>query len=103
RLREVGGRLCLDMENSPQVDHTLDLLERLLAAGHQHVSTVLQSYLHRTPDDLDRLLAHACPPAVRIVKGAYKEEADVALQQKADVDAAFESLIARGLEAGCHM
>ncbi|HZJ08729.1 MAG TPA: proline dehydrogenase family protein [Trueperaceae bacterium] len=103
RLAEVGGRLCLDMENSPQVDGTLELLTRLRADGHEHVGTVLQSYLHRTPADLERLLALSPAPSLRIVKGAYKEPAEIALQSKADVDAAFERLVKRGLEAGAYV
>lgn len=100
RLAAAGGRLCLDMENSPQVEATLRLLESLRAAGHTHVSTVLQSYLHRTPDDLARLLALTPPPPLRIVKGAYKEPPEVAMQGKQDVEAAFERLVATMFEAG---
>lgn len=103
RLVAVGGRLCLDMESSAYVDGTLELLARLHDAGHLHVSTVLQSYLHRTPADLEQVLGGARQPSLRIVKGAYKEPAAVALQGKADVDAAFERLVKRGLELGAHV
>ena len=96
----VDGHLCLDMENSPNVDGTLILFERLRAAGWLNLSTVLQSYLYRTPDDLERLLALSPTPAVRIVKGAYKEPPEVALQRKAAVDEAFARLVARGLAVG---
>ena len=103
RLGAVGGRLCLDMEDSPQVDKTLQLLEDLHGEGHGHVTTVLQSYLHRTPEDLERVLALGQRPSVRIVKGAYKEPPEVAFQAKAEVDAAFERLVKRGLELGAHI
>jgi proline dehydrogenase len=103
RIATVGGHLCLDMESSPYVDATLDLLVRLRAEGHLHVSGVLQSYLHRTADDLERLLALSPAPALRIVKGAYKEPVSVALQNKADVDAGFVTLVERCLAAGAHV
>jgi proline dehydrogenase len=38
-------------------------------------------------------------PAVRLVKGAYKEPSEVAFPRKADVDASFYSLAARFLSA----
>src|SRR5690606_15068053 len=59
--------------------------------------------LRRTPDDLERLLALSPAPAVRIVKGAYKEPAAVAMQSKADVDKAFVRLVERCLTAGAHV
>jgi proline dehydrogenase len=48
---------------------------------------VLQSYLHRTPDDAAALATAGS--RVRLVKGAYRESPDVALQSKADVDGAY--------------
>lgn len=103
RVAAVSGHLCLDMESSPYVDATLDLLERLRTQGHFHVSGVLQSYLHRTAGDLERLLSLSPMPAVRIVKGAYKEPAEVAMRSKTDVDAGFVKLVERCLEAGAHV
>ena len=103
RIAAVSGHLCLDMESSPYVDATLDLWERLRTTGHLHVSGVLQSYLHRTADDLERVLALSPIPDVRIVKGAYKESAEVAMQAKSDVEAGFARLVERGLAAGAHV
>ena len=101
--RRGHGELCLDMESSAYVDATLTLFERLRREGRQEVSTVLQSYLQRTPEDLERLLALSPRPALRIVKGAYSEPAPVAYQDKAAVDAAFRELVYRTLEAGARV
>ena len=103
RLAAVGGQLCLDMESSPYVDATLDLIETLRGEGNTHVSGVLQSYLHRTATDLERLLALSPMPAVRIVKGAYKEPPEHAMQSKAEVEAAFVTLVERAFAAGAHV
>jgi proline dehydrogenase len=103
RSAALHGHLCLDMESTPYVERTLALLERLRAGGHAGVSTVLQSYLHRTPEDLERLIAADPRQPVRLVKGAYREGADVALQRKADVDDALRRLVFRGLDAGMHV
>jgi proline dehydrogenase len=62
---------------------------------------VLQSYLYRTPDDLERLLPLA--PNLRIVKGAYLEPPAIAYPEKRDVDAAYVRLVERGLEGGAYI
>jgi len=65
-----GSFLWLDMEYARYVDATLDVLDAV-RAEHDNVGVCLQAYLHRTPDDLDRLAAAGVP--IRLVKGAYKE------------------------------
>jgi proline dehydrogenase len=59
---------------------------------------VLQSYLYRTPDDLESLLPLA--PNLRLVKGAYLEPEAVAYPRKQDVDAAYIRLVRRSLTGG---
>jgi proline dehydrogenase len=96
-----GGRLCLDMEDHRYVDATLALLAGVRAAGAPRASTVLQAYLHRTPDDLVALLAASPPGAeVRIVKGAYHEPATVALTAMSDVRRAFLAACETAWRAG---
>jgi len=92
-----GNFIRIDMEDSPLVDVTLRVYRRLREAGHDNVGTVLQSYLYRTEDDLASLLP--LKPNLRIVKGAYKEPESIAYPKKADVDAAYDRLVARCLEA----
>jgi len=98
---ELGTFLRIDMEQSEYVDATLRLYERLRDAGHDAVGTVLQSYLYRTMDDLERLLPRT--PNLRIVKGAYLEPASIAYPDKADVDRAYLALVERGLGGGAHI
>lgn len=93
----LGSFVRIDMEDSPMVDPTLRMYRRLREAGHDNVGTVLQAYLYRTPEDLESLLP--LEPNLRIVKGAYKEPAAVAYPKKADVDAAYDRLVDRSLEA----
>jgi proline dehydrogenase len=91
----------IDMEQSEHVDATLDIYERLRVSGHDNVGTALQSYLYRTPGDLDRLLPRA--PNLRIVKGAYLEPPAIAHPEKRDVDAAFVDIVERGLRGGAYI
>jgi len=93
----LGNFVRIDMEDSSLVDPTLRIYRRLRERGHDNVGTVLQAYLYRTPDDLESLLP--LQPNLRIVKGAYKEPAAIAHPKKADVDAAYDRLVERCLEA----
>jgi proline dehydrogenase len=95
RLLDLGMRLRIDMEDSASVDATLDLYERLRESGRDNVGIVLQSYLHRSPADLERLLPHAVN--VRLVKGAYLEPPRLAHQRKPEIDAAYVALLGRAL------
>lgn len=96
RLLAKGQFIRIDMEQSQFVDATLRLYRRLRENGHDNVGTVLQSYLYRTPDDLESLADLA--PNLRLVKGAYLEAATIAHPKKADVDAAYGRLMERMLE-----
>ncbi len=101
RAGELGTFLRIDMEQSEYVEVTLRIYERLRDAGHDSVGTVLQSYLYRTPDDLERLLPRT--PNLRIVKGAYLEPSTIAFPEKADVDRAYLELVERGLRDGAYI
>ena len=83
----------IDMEESGRVDDTLRIYQRLRADGHDNVGTVLQSYLYRTPADLESLLRLS--PNLRLVKGAYLEPASIAYPRKTDVDRAYLQLAER--------
>jgi proline dehydrogenase len=83
------------MESSVYVQRTLDLVERAHQA-HNNVGVCVQAYLHRSEEDLDHLMTLGVP--VRLVKGAYKEPAGVAMQRKRDVDANYLRLSRRLLE-----
>jgi len=90
RGKEVGAMVGVDMESAVYVDRTLDLVASL-KESYDHVGVCLQSYLHRTPADLERLNGLGIP--VRLVKGAYQEPPEVALQRKPEVDAAYARLL----------
>ena len=100
RLLELGSFIRIDMEQSQFVEPTLRIYRRLRDEGLDNVGTVLQAYLYRTPDDLERLLP--LTPNLRLVKGAYLEPEQVAYPRKADVDAVYGRLVERMLKAGGH-
>jgi proline dehydrogenase len=79
----------VDMEASNYVDVTLDLYRRALGQ-FANVGICLQAYLHRTKEDIAKLLP--LRPSIRLVKGAYMEPPEIAFPHKADVDANYFAL-----------
>jgi len=73
----------VDMEASNYVDVTLEIYKRALRAS-PNAGICLQAYLYRTKKDLADLLP--LRPAIRLVKGAYKEPDSIAFRKKSDVD-----------------
>lgn len=100
RAAQHGNFMRLDMEQSQFVDRTLDAYRRL-RARFENVGCVLQSYLYRSMDDLESLLA--LQPNIRIVKGAYLETPQIAYPNKADVDATYVRLVERALGGGAYV
>jgi proline dehydrogenase len=95
RCEAAGTFFWLDMESSPYVDGTITLFKRLRAKSDK-VGIAIQAYLHRTPKDIEELVALGS--AIRLVKGAYLEPATVAYPKKSDVDAAYLTLATRLLQ-----
>ena len=96
RAREVGTRVWIDMESSRYTERTLDLYARLRPA-HANLACVVQAYLRRTPDDVERLIELGA--TVRLCKGAYREPPALAYPDKRDVDASYARLAERLLDA----
>jgi proline dehydrogenase len=92
RAAERRNFVWIDMESSVYVDPTLDLF-RGARGRSSHVGVALQAYLYRTERDLESLIPLGA--AIRIVKGAYLEPANVAFPRKADVDENFYKLSCR--------
>lgn len=72
-----------DMEASAYTGMTVKIIEDLFGK-YKNCGTVLQTYLHRTSADIQRM--NSLGARVRIVKGAYLEPETVAYQQKTKVD-----------------
>lgn len=82
----AGTTVTLDMEDHTTADATLRIL-RELRKEFPWVGAVLQSYLLRTENDCQDLAYEGS--RVRLCKGAYKEPATVAFQDKDEVDRAY--------------
>jgi len=80
-----GNFVRVDMEDSQVTQVTIDIFKRLRSEfGLNDVGIVLQSYLYRTYEDAQELAK--LPARIRICKGAYNEQPDVAFPEKKQVD-----------------
>ncbi|HET8602380.1 MAG TPA: proline dehydrogenase family protein [Marmoricola sp.] len=84
--RQVGTTVTLDMEDHTTTDLTLSTLHEL-RKDYPETGAVLQAYLRRTEGDC-RALAYE-GSRVRLCKGAYNEPAEVAWQDRHEVDKAY--------------
>ncbi|WP_408898867.1 proline dehydrogenase family protein [Nocardioides sp. R1-1] len=95
----LGCTVTLDMEDHTTVDSTL-AIGAALRATYPFVGNVLQTNLRRTPGDIADL--DGTGARIRLVKGAYREPASVALQRKAEVDHAYERAIDALMASDCY-
>ncbi len=90
RARERQNFVRVDMEDSSLTQVTLRLVQGAWDAGFSNTGVVIQSCLYRSQEDARHLAQHGIP--VRLVKGAYKEPANLAYPRKRDVDASFDRI-----------
>ena len=86
----IGTTVTLDDEDHTTLDSMFAIHEELRKDFPQ-TGCVIQAYLFRTEDDARRLAANGS--RVRLVKGAYKEPAEVAHQQKHEIDKAYVRIL----------
>ena len=99
RAAELHNFVRVDMEGSAYTDRTLQIVKQARAQTDA-VGTVIQAYLFRSEQDIRDLLRIGC--RVRLVKGAYKEPAQIAYPRKKDVDASYIKLMKILLPSGVY-
>jgi proline dehydrogenase len=78
----------IDMEDFKHLQPTFDLLDDL-SVEFDNVGTVIQAYFHKALEYLERYQNYR----IRLVKGAYKESAEIAFQEKQEIDENYIKLI----------
>jgi proline dehydrogenase len=96
RAKALENWVWVDMESTAYTDATLDLYTRT-RADFPNTGLCVQSYLFRTAEDVEKLIAIGA--GVRLVKGAYLEPPEKAYPKKEDVDESYFRLAARLLSA----
>lgn len=82
----VGNFVRVDMESSAYTERTVNMIVKVWE-DFKNTGTVLQSYLYRTPGDVETMIKHQI--RTRLVKGAYLEPPTVAFKEKSKVDEAY--------------
>jgi len=90
RARDTGTTVTVDMEESSTVSDTIAIY-REAQSDYGNVGVAVQSYLYRTPQDVEDLLPLG--GHIRLCKGAYAEPPEVAHQKRFEIDDAFDSLL----------
>jgi proline dehydrogenase len=89
KAKELDNFVWIDMEGSKYTQKTLNFYKDGKKGLH-NIGLCLQAYLIRTENDLKDLLSIS--PAIRLVKGAYKEPQNIAFQEKSKVDENYFNL-----------
>ena len=97
---EKNNFVRIDMEDSTTTDDTIDMYLRL-KKDFQNVGTVLQSYLRRNIDDVNRLIPNKAN--LRLCKGIYNEKREIAYKDKDIVNYNFNYSLKKLLENGCYV
>jgi len=90
RAADVGTTVTVDMEESEWTGTTIDIYESV-QRERGNLGIAVQAYLHRTLEDLQRLIVLG--GHIRLCKGAYAEPADIAYQSKGEVVESFDRLL----------
>jgi proline dehydrogenase len=89
--KRIGTTVTVDMEESEYTERTIAIYEEA-QTEHGTLGIAIQSYLLRSASDLDRIIPLG--GHIRLCKGAYAEEPDVAYQGDAEVNQSFDRLSA---------
>jgi len=101
RAAELDNFVRIDMEDHTCTDATLRIYRRVVETHPKSVGVVLQSYLHRTTDDVNDLLS--LNPNIRICKGIYREPRAIAWKEFATIRSNFVYNMEKLLDNGAYV
>jgi len=84
-LKDLPTRIWIDMESSEHTEATLQIYSKFLKV-HPDTGICLQANLKRTVKDIHNLPSNAL---VRLTKGAYKENPEIAYSSAKEIDLNF--------------
>ncbi|NWK08354.1 proline dehydrogenase family protein [Marine Group I thaumarchaeote] len=90
KARNAHVFVWLDMESSEHTDETIEIYHTFFSK-YERLGIALQANLKRTDNDLNDLIGMGAK--IRLVKGAYREKANIAFKTKKDVDNNFIKLM----------
>jgi len=90
KARSAHVFVWLDMESTEHTDETIEIYNAFFSK-YERLGIALQANLKRTEDDLMDLLRIGAK--IRLVKGAYRENASISFKSKEDVDKNYVKLM----------
>ncbi len=90
----------IDMEDHTTTSNTIDMYLRLKEEFGDHVGTVIQAYMRRTSDDINRLVTHKAN--LRFCKGIYVEPREIAYKQMPIINENYKFNLEKLLGNGCY-
>ncbi len=100
RAKELNNFVRIDMEDHTVTTTTIEMYIKLKKEFAGHVGTVLQSYLHRTSDDIRELVKHE--PNIRLCKGIYVEPENIAFKEMPEINQNYNHGIDELLKNKCY-
>lgn len=96
--RKSNNFLRIDMESSKETDQTIKSTMKYQKI-YKNIGTVMQAYLYRTIDDID-ILNENKNLNIRLCKGIYKENKDIAIQSRDKINSNYIKIFKKviGLE-----
>jgi proline dehydrogenase len=90
KAEEEGRFVWIDMENSPYTESTIEIYRELLST-HKELGLCLQANMKRSETDLKDLLPRG--GKIRLVKGAYPENRQIAFKHGNELNANYLRLM----------
>ena len=90
RAKKLKNLVRIDMEDSTCTNDTLDIYRRL-RKDYKNVGTVIQAYLKRSKEDVQRLIDDGIAH-LRVCKGIYEEPKEIAYKDKEEIRNSFIEL-----------
>lgn len=90
----------IDMEDNTTTSNTIDMYLRLKEEFGDHVGTVIQAYLRRTSDDINKLLEHKAN--LRFCKGIYVEDREIAYKDMPIINENYKFNLEKLLSNNCY-
>ncbi|WP_273843655.1 proline dehydrogenase family protein [Rubrobacter calidifluminis] len=97
---ERGRFVRVDMEDSPYTEKTIRMVLDT-HARHENVGAVIQAYMRRSIDDVQRLVEAGV--SVRLCKGIYDEPREIAYKDYDTVRQNYVFLLEELLRGGCYV
>ncbi len=99
--QKLNNFVRIDMEDRTTTTATIDMYLKLKDEFEEHVGTVIQAYLRRTSDDVNRLIKHKAN--LRLCKGIYNEPREDAYKEMAIINDNFNFNLEKLLRNKCYV